>query len=77
MSQPIALDLVSGSIRCVTVVVRSQQTPVLESTPLQTQQITFKDVSQSDRFADLVQTIVVNPHINCSTIELAAGFSMA
>lgn len=83
MTQPIAKDFAGQQIRCVTVAVGWIQTPFLNYIPEETQQSILRDCmvapnnfGHPDQFAHLAQSIVLNPHINATTIELAAGLNM-
>lgn len=84
MTQPIAKDLGAAQIRCVTVAVGWVKTPYLNYIPPETQQIIMRDCmvapqtfGDPDQFAFLAQSIVVNAHINATTIEFSAGLNMA
>lgn len=84
MTQPIAKDLAPGRIRVVTVAVGWLKTPLLDYIPVEMQDTVQRDCmvapnafGDPDQFAHLAQTIVVNPHINATTIEFSAGLNMA
>lgn len=84
MTQPLAKDLAPGKIRVVTVAVGWLKTPLLNYIPPETQATIMRDCmvtpntfGDPDQFAHLVQSIVINPHINATTIELSAGLNMA
>lgn len=59
-------------------------TPLLDYIPKETQATITRDCmvnpntfGDPDQFAHLAQSIVINPHINATTIELSAGLNMA
>lgn len=84
MTQPIAKDLGVAQIRCVTVAVGWVQTPYLDYIPQVSKEIIMRDCmvapqsfGEPDNFAHLAQSIVVNSHINGTTVEFSAGLNMA
>lgn len=82
MTEPIAKDFAEAKIRCVTIAVGWIKTPYLDYIPPMTLRTILKDCMVSpnfgspDEFAHLAQSVVVNPHINATTIQLAAGVNM-
>lgn len=83
MSQSIARDFGQQNIRCVTIAVDWTKIPFRDYIPTAAQQTTLRDCTVAvenfehpEQFAKLVQTIVINQHINATTIELTAGLNM-
>lgn len=80
MTRPLSFDLADNGIRVVTIVPGVMNTPINNSIPPETAEIIAGDYiilpkrfGEPDEFAHVVQTIVQNPYINSTTIEVSGG----
>lgn len=84
MTKPLAKSLHEKSIRVVTISPGFFKTPLIEFLPMHVQ----KDITQNsmlsphfpgdpDQFAYMAQTIILNPHINATTIDMSCGLDMS
>lgn len=80
MTKPLSVDLADNGIRVVTIAPGVMNTPINNSIPPETAEIIAGDYiilpkrfGEPDEFAHVVQTIVQNPYINSTTIEVSGG----
>ncbi|XP_055309708.1 3-hydroxyacyl-CoA dehydrogenase type-2-like [Sitodiplosis mosellana] len=83
MTRPLALDLSDQGIRVVSIAPGFIRTPLLDYIPSETTEaisqeciISPKRFGDPDEFAHVVQSIVTNPYINATTIEVSGGIQM-
>lgn len=83
MTRPLALDLSDRGIRFVSIAPVFIKTALLDYIPPETAEsisteciIAPKRFGDPDEFAHVVQSIVTNPYINATTIELSGGIQM-
>lgn len=83
MTRPLAKDFGTQGIRVVTIAPGLIKTPVIDYFPKDTEDAISQECiiapnrfGEPDEFAHLVQSIVVNPYINGTTIELSAGLNI-
>lgn len=83
MTIPLAVDFGSHGIRVVTIAPGLIQTPLINFLPQDTSDHIMNECiiapnryGDPDEFAHLVQSIVSNPYINATTIELSGGLNM-
>ena len=80
MTLPIARDLSSHGIRCVTVSVGYFSTPSVNTLPDDVKQylalscVNPKKLGDPNDFAMLIESIILNPYLNANVIRLDAGF---
>lgn len=77
MLKPISSDLCQQGIRVVTIVPGFEDTSSPEMKALLSNDyvLTTKQFREPDEFAHVVQTIISNPYINSTTIDLSGGVS--
>ncbi|KAB7501247.1 3-hydroxyacyl-CoA dehydrogenase type-2 [Armadillidium nasatum] len=82
MTLPVARDLSTFGIRCVTIAPGLFRTPLLESLPEKVREFLSRQVpfpnrlGEPDEYAHLVQSIVLNKMINGETIRLDGAIRM-
>lgn len=83
MTEPLAKDLNECGIRVFTVVPGVFKTPLNDFLPREVQNVMAMECmiapnrfGEADEYAHLVQSGILNPSINATTIELSAGFSI-
>lgn len=84
MTKPLAFDFGERGIRVVSVAPGFIKTPLLDYIPEETTEaisteciITPKRFGDPDEFAHVVQSIVTNPYINATTIEVTGGIQLS
>lgn len=77
MMNPIASDLGHRGIRIVTIIPGFNDTssPAMKELLKNEYVLGTKKFGQPEEFAHMVQTIVLNPYINATTIDLSGGVS--
>lgn len=80
MTRPIAVDLGAQGIRVVSIAPGLIKTPLLDFIPAETAEEMYTECviapqrfGDPDEFAHIVQSIIANPYINATTIELSGG----
>lgn len=83
MTRPLAADFSTQGIRVVSIAPGFVKTPLLDYIPNDTTEAIAtecikapKRFGDPDEFAHLVQSIVANPYINATTIELSGGLKI-
>lgn len=83
MTRPLALDFGEHGIRVVSIAPGLIKTPLLDYIPAETAEAIYteniispKRFGEPDEFAHVVQSIVTNPYINATTIELSGGITL-
>lgn len=83
MTRPLAVDFGERGIRVVTIAPGFIKTPLNDYIPSETAEHLYtecvilpKRFGDADEFAHVVQSIVANPYINATTIELSGGIQL-
>lgn len=84
MTRPLAADLSEKGIRVVTIAPGLIKTPLIDYIPTSTLDEIHsecimgpKRLGDPDEFAHLVQSIIQNPYVNATTIELSGGLTLS
>lgn len=82
MTKPLATEFQEKGIRVVTISPGLFKTPFLDTIPVDLQTILAEHcmlapnyTADPDQFAYMAQVIVLNPHINATTIDMSCGFN--
>lgn len=83
MTEPLARDLNECGIRVLTIAPGVIRTPLTSFIPREVEQVMSIDCmiapnrfGEAEEYAHIVQTCILNPSINATTIELSAGFNI-
>lgn len=83
MTRPLAVDLAEASIRVVTIAPGIINTPRNNSIPPESKEFIATEnillprrLGDPDEFAHVVQSIIQNPYINATTIEVSGGIQL-
>lgn len=83
LTRPLAIELAESGIRVVNIATGFMKTPLNDYIPSATAEhintqciLSPNRFGNPDEFAYLVQSIVNNPYINATTIELSGGIQM-
>lgn len=84
LTRPLAVDFGENGIRVVSIAPGLIRTKLTDHWPRETEECIAEEciiapnrLGTPDEFAHLVQTIVANPYINATTIELSAGLNLS